>query len=401
MNAQPNGLQQLQQKVLKNWSTTKFRIEYDGYLSNHLLHALIALYEVGASENQIESYADKYVTKLEVQEDEHKATLTPEEAALTVESARALVGKRENFYGLVAFYEGEIEKNGVDGAVKIHLPVLVGGLAGSLFHGIIQLGYSYHIGGERLIAEGLAYLHFSYLSFDESTEPKTTLKESEKPFTRDVALRLAHALAYNEFLLSEMNKQLATEPLKSWPTGLLQRKLMGLSSDKDRGSLAAFQVISDTLQQYDLSKINGTFALDLILWLYNMVESNDFVVLHAVTSAWSLQQVEHVLSPEDLQRGWQAWLHSVLSAYVVQQVRDLRDYDFSDRTTQAVDSWETILRKTVELEGFQDEHVYKLVQVAHDHSAKSKEDGFLSVVERDFVARSAARKVISTPFAAF
>lgn len=399
MNADPNGLQQLQRKVLKNWSTTKFRIEYDGYFSNHLLHALIALYEVGASENQIESYARKYVTKLEVQEDEHEAMLTPEEAALTVESARALLGKRDNFYSLVAFYEGEIEKNGVDGAIKIHLPVLVGGLAGSLFHGIIQLGYSYHIGGERLIAEGLAYLHFSYLSFDESAEPVAALEESKKPFTRDVAQRLAHALAYNEFLLSEMNKQLDTEPLKSWPTGLLQRKLMGLSSDKDRGSLAAFQVISETLQQYDLSKINGAFALDLILWLYDMIKSNDFVVLHAITSAWSLQQVEHVLSTRDLQRGWQAWLHSVLSAYVVQQVRDLRDYDFCDKTTQDLDSWETILRKTVELEGFQDEHVYKLVQVAHDHSTRAKDNGFLSVAERDFVARSAASKVISMPFA--
>lgn len=404
MKACPDGLHKLREKALRDWSMAKFKIQYNGYLANHLLHAVVALFELGASEQQIESYADKYAAKLEAPDGEQEAVLAPEDSQLTTESARDLLGKRKNYYELVAFYERAIKQHEVDGAIKIHLPVIVGGLVGSLFHGIIQLGYAYHIGGDRLVAEGLAYLHFSYVPFTAPESRALSLTPSDEPkkqFTREAAMHLARSLANDEVLVSEIEKQLHTEPLKKLPTGLVMRKIIALSSDPDCGSSKAFQLIKETLDSYDLSKIDGTFALDFVLWLYDMIEENDFVVLHGVTSAWSLAEVEHLLSPNDLQRAWKSWMHAVLAAYVSQRVQSLSNYDFCDRTKAELshlDSWDTILRKSVELEGFPDEHVYKLIQAAHDHAIRDSDDGFLSYVERDFVARSAASKVVSMPF---
>lgn len=404
MKASPDGLLKLREKALRDWSTTKFKIQYDGYLANHLLHAVVALFELGATEQQIESYADKYATKLEVPENEYEAALMPEDAQLTTVSAMDLLGKRTNFYELVAFYEQEISQHGVDGAITIYLPAIVNGLVGSLFHGIIQLGYAYHIGGDRLIAEGLAYLHYSYVPFTVP-EPlalgQTATYELKQQFTREAVMHLACSLAKDEDLQSELKKQLHTEPLKRQPTGFAMRKIIALSSDPECGSTKAFRLIQESLEAFDLSTMDSTFALDFVLWLYDMIKQNDFVVLHGVTSAWALAQVDHLLTSRDRQCAWKSWMHAALAAFVSQRVQTLSDYDFCDRMKTELthlDSWDTILRKSVALEGFPDEHVYKLVHTAHDHATGDANDGFLSYMERDFVARSAASKVLSMPF---
>ncbi|ETL91106.1 hypothetical protein L917_10310 [Phytophthora nicotianae] len=59
--------------------------------------------------------------------------------------------------------------------------------------------------------------------------------------------------------------------------------------------------------------------------------------------------------------------------------------------------------KALAIPGFPDEHVYKMVQVAEDH-AHTKYDNaasFLSLTEREYVARTAALTVITTPFKPF
>ncbi|GAB9474804.1 Proteasome subunit beta type-6 [Globisporangium polare] len=398
-------------------------MEYDGYFSNHLLHGVVALYELGAPREQIETFAEHYAkAKLEttaydhedpfelvVAEEDSSKSDAPVTMIPSAERVKELLGKREDFDALLAFYAHEVKLHGTDEAIRKHLPFMVGGLCGALLHGLIQLGYAYHIGGDRLIAEGLAYFHFSYLSFEDKDDYKNdssseSLDEGtkKKQFTREEALQVAHAVKNHEFILSEMRAQLKTEPFADLAIGVYQRNLSALSAHPERGSAAAFQLISRTLDQFDFSEINGDVALDFSLWLYDMMEHSDFVIAHAVTSAWSLKQLEHLLGRDDLVRAWKVWFRVAVSAFIQQRVTDLSADDICDRMElelSTLDSWKEIIERTLALGGSTDEHVYKVVQVAHEHaSTGDNKSSFLTQDEREFVARKAANKVISTDF---
>ncbi|KAI9990229.1 hypothetical protein PInf_021038 [Phytophthora infestans] len=112
--------EQVRQTLTREYSTLRFRIEYGNYLSNHLLHAVVALHELGASEQKIAEYAAHYTQKLEAEgpdhEDvvEHVATLV----VLSDEEAQALLGKRQQYDALLAYYAQDVKQLGVD--LKIH-----------------------------------------------------------------------------------------------------------------------------------------------------------------------------------------------------------------------------------------------------------------------------------------
>jgi hypothetical protein len=407
--------EQVRRLLSREYSTLRFRIEYGGYLSNHLLHGVVALHDLGASKHKIDDFAAHYAQKLEGEGPDHPDVMDQDGIAsvlLSEEEARALLGQRSNYDALLGYYAHDVKTLGIDGAVRKSLPLLVGGLAGALLHGMIQLGYSYHIGGDRLVAEGLAYQHFSYLSFDEP--PSGSAKEPLRQLTREEAFKVVDAVTSNEFLLSEQDRLVADAPLKDLDIGWIQRGVNALSGHPERGSAAAFALIWDTVHEYDFTHFDGSDALDLILWLYVMIKHNDFVVLHAVTSAWSIQQLEHLLSPSDRARGWRVWLHVTLSAIVTARVRDFHEEDVCvqaggnvNANLETLPSWSQLREKAIALPGYPDEHVYKLVQVAdaHAHAAYRGEGDanapLLTQAERDLVARKAAIKVTELEFAPY
>ncbi|KAF1329505.1 Proteasome subunit beta type-6, partial [Globisporangium splendens] len=402
----------VQNQWIDHYSTKKFGIEYGGYLSNHLLHLVVALYELGATKHQIDDFAEHYAKKkLEPvtpsHEDPYDVVAVDEirsERAVTLvpsaEYVEKLLGKRQDFDALLAFYGHEVKLLGTDGAVKKHLPSLVGGLSGALLHGIIQLGYAFHIGGDRLIAEGLAYFHFSYLSYDGQKKHNESSAGSKKALTREEAVRLVHAVRNHEFVLREVGERLQTKAISELPLGGFQKKLNALSAHPERGSKAAFELIASTLDEYDLSKVDGNFALDFTLWLYAMIGGSDFVIVHAVTSAWSLKQMEHLLDHDDRVRAWRVWLHVAICAFILVKDADVSASDICDQHAAklaTLDPWQEIINRTLALQDYPDEHVYKLVQVAHEHAAFHGAS-FLSSDERAFVTRQAASKVIVHEF---
>ncbi|KAG7375858.1 Proteasome subunit beta type-6 [Phytophthora pseudosyringae] len=399
-------MEQVRHTLTREYSTLHFRIEYGGYLSNHLLHAAVALHELGASEQKIADYAAHYTQKLEGEGPDHEDVV--EHAAtvelLSDEEVQALLGKRQKYDALLAYYAQDVKKLGVDGAVRKHLPHLFGGLAGALLHGIIQLGYALHIGGDRLVAEGLAYQHHCYLSFDEPELPPS--KEPLQQFTRQTVFEVAAAVASNEFLLSEQDRLVSISPLKDLDIGWIQRGVNVFSGNPERNSPKAFALIWGHVNAFDFSHFDGSYALDIVLWMYVMLQHNDFVILHAATSAWSLQQLEHLLSPSDKVKAWRVWLHVALSALVISRSRDFREEDICapsdslDARLAALATWPQLREQALALPDFPDEHVYKMVQVAEDHvhAKYTTATSFLSPIERDFVARTAALTVISTPF---
>ncbi|OWZ11183.1 Proteasome subunit beta type-6 [Phytophthora megakarya] len=397
-------VEQVRQTLTRDYSTLRFRIEYGSYFSNHVLHAVVALHELGADEQKIANYAAHYTQKLEAEGPDYEDVVEHATATkiLSDDEARALLGKRQQYGTLLAYYARDVKKLGVDGAVCKHLPNLFSGLAGALLHGIIQLGYAYHIGGNRLVAEGLAYQHHCYLSFDEPEMP--TSKEPLLQFTRQTVFQIADAIVSNEFLRSEQDRLTSMSPVKDLDIGWIQRGVNVLSGHPAHSSPEAFGLIWSQINEFDFSNFDGSYALDIVMWLYVMIQHNDFIILHAVTSAWSLQQLEHLLSPSDKAKAWRVWLHVALSALVTARVRDFREKDICapsdslEARLGVLPSWPQLRTQALAFSGFPDEHVYKMVQVAEDHANSKHNNTFISSTERDFVARIAACTVLTSPF---
>ncbi|KAK1934175.1 hypothetical protein P3T76_011378 [Phytophthora citrophthora] len=398
------SIEHVRETLTREYSTLRFRIEYGNYLSNHLLHAVVALHELGADEEKIAEYAAHYAERLEEEGPDHEDVVEHVETTelLTDEEAQALLGKRQKYDALLAYYAHDIAKLGADGAVSKHLPRLFSGLAGALLHGLIQLGYAYHIGGDRLVAEGLAYQHHCYLPFDEPSMAPNS--EPLKQFTRQTVFEIAAAVTSNEFLLSEQDRLMAMSPIKDLDIGWIQQGVNVFSGHTERNSPEAFALIWEQVNAFDFSHFDGSCALDIVMWLYVMLKHNDFIILHAATSAWSLQQLEHLLSPSDKVKAWRVWLHVALTALVTSRSRDFREEDVCspseslENRLNELPSWLQLREQALSVPGFPDEHVYKMVQVAEDHATPSNSSTFLSPVEREFVARTAAITAITTPF---
>ncbi|CEG40074.1 proteasome subunit beta type [Plasmopara halstedii] len=396
--------EQVRQALSRKYSTLRYKVEYNSYLSNHLLHAVVALHDLGANEQKIADYAAHYSQKLDVEDPDHEDVYehAATKSMLDDDQIQMLLGKRQNYDALLAYYAQDVKKFGVDGAVRKHLPHLYSGLAGALMHGIIQLGYAYHIGGDRLVAEGLAYLHYSYLPFNEPIMPLS--QNLLLQFTRQTVYEVVDAVTSNAFLRSEQDRVMSISPVKDLDIGWIQRGLNVLSGHLTHNSPRAFAFLWEKVNEFDFSDFDGTHALDMIMWLYVMLQHNDFIVLHAVTSAWSIQRLENLLSLSDRTKAWRVWFHVALSALITSRARDFRmqdvcppEQELNSRLAE-LPTWYQLREMTIALPGFPDEHVYKLVQVACDHVHAGKSSGFLSATERDFVARTAAITVITSPF---
>jgi hypothetical protein len=65
MSANAISRKQLIQFLRDNGTRNNYYIEYNGFLSNHLAHAAVAFYHMGANVDQLETFGKAYITKLE------------------------------------------------------------------------------------------------------------------------------------------------------------------------------------------------------------------------------------------------------------------------------------------------------------------------------------------------
>lgn len=122
---------------------------YQGFLSDHLPMAMLAMYALGAERAQLEAYADDYIGRLDP-----PVRHTDELPATFAEA----IGDLSAYGPLVAYFDREIAARGVRTTLVTYFPVLVSGWVRYAFHPIIRLAYGIHFGVESEIAAGLAYL---------------------------------------------------------------------------------------------------------------------------------------------------------------------------------------------------------------------------------------------------
>ena len=122
---------------------------YQGFLSDHLPMAMLAMHALGSERAQLESYANRYKDRLD--------PAVQHAAELSSTFAEA-IGELSAYGSLLAYFDREIAARGVSATLTTFLPGLISGWVRFAFHPIIRLAYGIHFEVESEVAAGLAYL---------------------------------------------------------------------------------------------------------------------------------------------------------------------------------------------------------------------------------------------------
>ena len=142
----------------------------------------------------------------------------------------------------------------------------------------------------RLVCEGLAYLHFSYIAPRRLIAAASSAREnSSSPV--DVANELRNNVELQRFVNSEMKK----DEWQQKQTSNFQRSLgiLFLHRGDYMYELAESVKLPDVdAADTDAGRQLGKWIVNTALTIYaSTSKRNDFFLLHGVTGAWSLMQV--------------------------------------------------------------------------------------------------------------
>ncbi|KAI0207802.1 hypothetical protein LSAT2_007545, partial [Lamellibrachia satsuma] len=208
--------------------TRKYYIEYNGFLSNHLSHGIIALRRLGATRDRIERFIDLYSRRLESPAS-HAGKTSPATDKRTP-PVEDLLGARASYYILVDHYTDLLAalNQSTAGLIRDEFPKLSDGLVGSTYHGLIHLGYGFAAGNSRLVCEGLAYLHHSHMPLRASSELLAKPRSSGTFDVIDVVRNVAQDVSLREFVEVRIQSDLWKQRL----AGDFQRRVGVLVTEK-------------------------------------------------------------------------------------------------------------------------------------------------------------------------
>ena len=128
-----------------------FAPEYQDGLSSHLPMALQALHALGASDARLTEFFDHYRTRL--------VDATPLDPA---RAPNPELGRIEHFGLWQSRFEQRLRESDADAVLRAALRMLVPGVAGAAFHGVIRVAHAVRAGHQRELAAALAYWAASY-----------------------------------------------------------------------------------------------------------------------------------------------------------------------------------------------------------------------------------------------
>ena len=158
-----------------------FDIEFQGYLTNHVKHAIIALERLQAPESRVQEYWDTYTTLTPYNLPLHRVEKNWQHVEpATLDHWKSWRGQKVNWQEQAAFISKELEARDGDTnrLVKDFAPEIIDGMVGSLTHTIIHLGWAIDADSPWMIVEGLAYLNFAHVGVNESLLKWNAMEES-------------------------------------------------------------------------------------------------------------------------------------------------------------------------------------------------------------------------------
>ncbi|MBC8024080.1 MAG: DUF4243 domain-containing protein, partial [Burkholderiales bacterium] len=141
----------------------RFSASYRGGLASHLPMALLALDAMGASDERIEAYANRYAAQLE-----------PMPAAADTIGAgdeQRFLGSSASFPSWVSYFVTRITAEGRDRVMREWTTRLIPGIGSAAFHGVIRTAYALDAGSDAELAHALAYWASAYEPLHQSSTP--------------------------------------------------------------------------------------------------------------------------------------------------------------------------------------------------------------------------------------
>ena len=337
----------------------KYAIEYDGFLSNHIMWVVVTLLRCNIPEDEMRKRAAEYARRLELRPDYPKSS-----AVITNDNIDSFINPyRENMDALTAFFDSEVEKHGIEQSVQKHLPRVTRGCVAGAFHPILQLGLGVESKSPCLVAEGLAYMHARSLREADKQEIDFS---SNQNLLETIQQWCEITVATKDSIQSECFERGSRQSRPE--AGGFQIKALGCLS-----GLRAFSSPLKLPKEEDMR----SELLRLILFATAVIKAsgNNFFVLHGLTSLWSCwQMIENVTMPYEQQcEIVGSWMRGFLAAFVAQGlpgfsevVRVLRCFISGDLSKVVDDkkpipdtrNWETIVKTAM---AYDEEHILKAI----------------------------------------
>lgn len=353
-----------------------YHIEYNGHLTNHVKHAVVALAGLGATPEVIMRFHDSYTEMTP-----YGSTLEPQRPmriAITADNWEEFIGKRAHFASYCAFFDAEVTAHGMDEVLRWYLPRLLPGWVGSFTHATIHLGWGLDAGSRWMSVEGLAYLAFSYVTCHPE---RVTAERPEDATAADSLLRVTgvwednhdEMLAWARAVLNADDPDIHPELARS---GLQYR----ISRMLAEGHELAYRV-PRWIETRDVESCwEQLYYLVTLLYL---AKPGDFVLLHLVTSLYGLEQIAQRLPQEhtrEIMR--QFWVGAIAVAFesanvpTRTKVAALHEAFFGAVDAGGPEPWaadwaQTVVRAVEEDEEHNPKLVYVLRQVWHRFGQQS------------------------------
>ncbi|CAB9513901.1 The proteasome is a multicatalytic proteinase complex which is characterized by its ability to cleave peptides with Arg [Seminavis robusta] len=287
-------------------SDKTFFIEFQGYLSNHGKHAIVALDKLEAKPERIQGYWDMY-TKLTPYSLEIEKVPTPWDQVAPIaglDEWKALRGKKEKWQEMCVYLEQERAKknDSMEELVRSYAPDLMGGIVGALTHGIIHFGWGLDAGNDWMTTEGLAYLNFCHVGVDESKFQVDAVNDASP---------MASMLRIAEEYETKNLRETWIEPVKAKYDKTFHPELVkaGFQWELAKVLSEPHKVATDLPTWITKATSSEQLWKDLYqtcTWIYLATKTaqgnGNFVILHSLTSLWALEKVCRVMNDPAVER---------------------------------------------------------------------------------------------------
>ncbi len=267
-------------------------IEFNGHLTNHVKHAVVALAGLGAPEALIRDYYKNYAQLTAYGFPLEPARSSP--GVIYSGNWREFLGQRAHFAAYCGFFDAEIARLGTTATVAHYAPELLRGWIGAFTHAAIHLGWAVWAEHPGMIAEALAYLAFSFVPVvDEARRPAG----SAEPGPWDSLLALSRSWAHDDAFGATVRSVISDTDAVTQLHPELNRS--GLQA---RVAAVAHSGIGELASR---SRWAATFSADArqagvrrAITLLYLAQPGDFVVLHLITSLFAVEVVARTLDSE-------------------------------------------------------------------------------------------------------
>ncbi len=145
-----------------NDATRGLSAEFPRHMANHLPMVLHALRALGAGEQRLSAFAERYIAK-------HSIPTLPVEAGppLNEDTWRGARGDRGREAALRSFFRDRVRQQGIEHAIGAAMPDLQDGVAASATHPLMRLAYGVLRGDAAEVGDALGYWAATYLAMPE------------------------------------------------------------------------------------------------------------------------------------------------------------------------------------------------------------------------------------------